>query len=157
MTLSRCLFLSVSLLALAGCSDFYSSTLRPDFTIRVTPTEQGSVATPPECPSWAEENANPFDNQPLPQFGCAHARNLADMIENPDDLVEGRTMGKERGVTAVGAVRRYDKNQTRGLIWTGPDVNEVAKTSASTATSPLSGDDAAISSGSSTGASTSAP
>lgn len=132
--------------------------MRPDYSIRVTSTPQGSVATGPDCPSWSKDNANPFDNQPLPQHGCAHARNLADMIENPDDLVEGRTLGKGRGVTHVGAVRRYDNNQTRGLIWTGKDVNEVAKTTSSTAASSLTGDATGKSSGSATaGASTPTP
>ncbi|MFA4995259.1 MAG: CpaD family pilus assembly lipoprotein [Bdellovibrionales bacterium] len=150
----RFLILSVSLLALTGCSDIFHSTMRPDYSIRVTSTPQGSVATAPECPSWSEETTNPFDNQPLPQYGCAHARNLAEQIENPDDLIEGRTMGKERGVTAVGSVRRYDNNQTRGLVWTGPDVNEVAKTSASSSASSMSGD---VTGGTSAGASVPAP
>ena len=154
MKISRTLFLSIGLLALTGCGDLYLSTMRPDYSIRVTPTPEGSVATAPECPAWSDESANPFDNQPLPQFGCAHARNLADMVENPDDLVEGRTMGKERGVTHVGALRRYDNNQVRGLIWTGPDVNEVAKTTAPAAASTLSGD---VTGGTSAGASTPTP
>jgi len=154
MKLSRTLILSVGLLALTGCEDLYLSTMRPDYTIRVTPTPQGSVATAPECPTWSDNTVNPFDNQPLPQYGCAHARNLADMVENPDDLIEGRTLGNGRGVTHVGAVRRYDNNQPRGLVWTGKDVNEVAKTTAPTATSPLSGD---ATGGTSAGATTPTP
>jgi hypothetical protein len=62
------------------------------------------------------------------------------MVENPDDLLAGRALGKMRGVTAVGSIRRYDNNQPRGLIWTGADANQTAATTAPTASSPMSGD-----------------
>ena len=127
-------------LALSACDDPYNPTLRPDYVIRVTPTAQGSIATPPPCPSWATEIADPFDNQPAPQFGCANARNLASMIEEPNDLLQGRNLGDSRGVAEVGAVRRYDNNQTRGLIWTGTESNQAATTTSSTSSSSLTGD-----------------
>ena len=136
---SYALFAISGLLALGAC-DPYAPTLRPDYAIRVTPTAQGFVATPPTCPSWATATKDPFDEQPDPQFGCATARNLAAMVENPKDLVEGRPLGNERGVTAVGATRRYDNNQTRGLIWTGNEDNAVAVTTSSASASSLSGD-----------------
>lgn len=154
MKLSRTLILSIGLLALTGCEDFYVSTLRPDYTIRVTPTPQGSVATAPECPSWNDAGVNPFDNQPLPQFGCANARNLADLVENPDDLVEGRTMGKERGVTLVGSIRRHDNNQTRGLILPTAETSQAATTTSSGAASSMTGD---VTGGTSAGASAPVP
>ncbi len=154
MTFSRALFLSAGLLALAGCENLYQSTLRPDYTIRVMPTEQGSVAVPPECPSWNGDMPNPFDNQPLPQFGCTTARNLAAQIENPDDLIEGRTMGKERAVTHVGAIRRHDNNQTRGLILPTAETSQAATTTSSAASSSMTGD---VTGGTSAGASAPVP
>ncbi len=135
-------FSFLSLMALTACVDPYESTLRPDYVIRVTPTEQHgkSVATPPACPSWNTDVTDPFDSQPLPQFGCAHARNLASMVENPNDLVEGRPLANARGVTSVGAVRRYDNNQPRGLITPDSETSQQAVTTAPTATSPMTGD-----------------
>jgi len=135
---------------LAACTSPYEPTLRPDYSIRVIPTKQGGLAIPPECPSWAEETADPFDNQPLPQFGCASARNLAAMVEKPEDLVIGRKLDNARGVLAVGAVRRYDNNQTRGLVMPGPDNSQVAITTAPTAASEMTGDVTAGGSSSST-------
>jgi len=132
--------LAFILLGLTACVDPYEPTLRPDYTIRVVPTAQGDVAVAPPCPSWATENADPYDNQPIPQFGCAYARNLALMAERPDDLIEGRPLADARGVTAVGAVRRYDNNQTRGLITPDAEVSQVAATTASTGASSLTGD-----------------
>ena len=132
--------LAVGLLALAACEDPYNPTLRPDYVIHVAPSAQGDVAVPPPCPDYTTYSADPFDNQPMPQFGCASARNLAAMVENPDDLVQGRNLGPTRGVHSVGEVRRYDNDQTRGLIVPGAEVNQQATTTSSTATSALSGD-----------------
>lgn len=145
--------LLVSLTALSACSDLYEPTLYPDYAIRVIPSKQGSIAVPPECPSWETALANPFDNQPMPQFGCSDAKNLAAMIENPNDLVEGRKLDNARGVLAVGSVRRYDNNQTRGLILSGAETNQAAATTAATGASALTGD---VTAGGSSSASTSA-
>lgn len=157
MTCFRPLFLALGLLALTACQDMFSPTARPDFSIRVTPTAAGSVATAPTCPSWNDETVNPFDNQPLPQFGCATARNLADMVENPNDIVEGRTMGYERGVASVGAVRRYDNNQTRGLIMPSSDTSQSATTTSPTSSSSIVGDVTGGGANPSIGAAVSAP
>ncbi len=148
-------FCSLALLTTA-C---YPATPRPDYTIKVAQTAQGSVATPPTCPSWAKDNADPYDNQPEPQFGCSQARNLALEVENPDDLLHGRALADQRGVTAVGAVRRYDNNQTRGLITPDTETSQLAVTTAPTAASPMSGDvtGSAGSSSSSAGAAAASP
>lgn len=144
--------LSLALLMMAtACADI-SPTMRPDYAIRVVPTAQGGVALAPACPSYAAETANPFDNQPMPQFGCADARNLAAMVERPNDLVQPQDIGPMRGVAAVGAERRYDNNQTRGLIWTGADTNVVAATSSPAPASQMSGDNAVQSGSSATAA-----
>lgn len=131
----------LALLALTACEDPYPSTPRPDNTIRVISTPKGSAALPPKCLSWTAATVDPYDNQLLPQYGCATARNLALEIERPEDLVHGRELGPERGVTAVGAVRRYDNNQTRGLIdpENGTD-STAAATTAANQSSKMTGD-----------------
>jgi len=135
------LIMALTPLVIAGCMDPYPPTLKPDYTIRVISSPKGDIAVPPECPSWATATADPYDNQPPPQYGCATARNLALMVEKPGDLVHGRELGAQRGVTAVGAIRRYDNNQTRGLIYPAASPGtSVEVTSASTATSSMTGD-----------------
>jgi len=131
----------LAVLALTACDDPYQRTLRPDYIIHVVSTPKGDVAVPPTCPSWTTALPDPFENQLYPQFGCANARNLALAVEQPDDLVRGRPLGPERGVNAVGEIRRYDNNQTRGLIDpnTNPD-SSAASTTSSAAASSLTGD-----------------
>jgi hypothetical protein len=135
------ILLSASVLALSACDTLYPPTPKPDNTIKVVQTSKGPVAIPPTCLDWASATTNPYDNQPLPQFGCATARNLAMMVDQPNDLIHGREMSAGRAVTTVGAIRRYDNNQTRGLIDpdSAPDTS-VAATTSSTAASPLTGD-----------------
>jgi hypothetical protein len=151
--------LAFGFLALAGCT-IYDPTPKPDYTIRVMPSPGGMVAIPPTCPSYATAVKDPYDNQPMPQFGCANARDLALMIEKPEDLVGGRSMGDASGVTTVGAVRRYYNNQTRGLLWTGTDPNQLSNTTAPTPSSAITGEippSASSSSSPSTSFSTAAP
>jgi hypothetical protein len=137
--MTRSLLILAAFTLLAAC-DPYDPTMHPNYAIRVTPTPTGGVASAPACPSWATETNDPYDNQPFPQFGCANARNLALQVEHPNDLVAARPLGEGRGVESVGAIRRYDNNQTRGLITTGAEVNQVATTTATTSASAMSGD-----------------
>ncbi|MDE2029372.1 MAG: hypothetical protein KGI97_02290 [Alphaproteobacteria bacterium] len=138
---SRFFALAFGLFALTACDTvFYPPTPHPDYAIRVTPNAQGGIAKAPACMSWATATTDPFDNQPLPQFGCANARNLAAMVARPDDLIAPGTMGPSRGTVAVGAIRRYDNNQTRGLVLPGPEVDQTAASTAPTTSSSLTGD-----------------
>jgi hypothetical protein len=137
--MKRITFILLGCVMLAACTDPYTPTARPDYSIRVVPSNHGSVAVPPACENWTTSVTDPYDNQPLPQFGCANARNLALMVERPDDLVKGRDLGPANGVTAAGAVYRYDANEPRGLMWTGQDPNQVGNTTAPTPASKITG------------------
>src|SRR5689334_4381009 len=94
--------LSFGILGLTACTDPYPATPHPAYRIQVVSTPKGSVAVPPTCPGWSDALKDPYDNQPDPQFGCATARNLAMMVEQPKDLLHGRELGPQRGVLAVG-------------------------------------------------------
>jgi len=122
------------------------------------PTPDGMVAIPPGCPNWTTATTDPYDNQPLPQFGCANARNLAIMVDRPEDLVRGRDMGDSSGVLTVGAMRRYYNNQTRGLLDldTSPDMSSAITTSP-TPTSSMTGEAAGGSSSPAAPAAAAAP
>lgn len=154
MRLSSKFFL-LSVLSLTACQ-VYQPTPKPDYTIQVIPTAKGMTAIPPTCPNWATDITDPYDNQPVPQFGCATARNLAMMTENPEDLVKGRDLGETRGVLMVGAIRRYDNNQTRGLLSTSSSLDNAADVTTSPASSStMTGDVTGSTSGGSSSSSSS--
>jgi hypothetical protein len=144
----------LSLAALSACGDPYPPTLNPDYTIRVMNTPDGMVAIPPTCPDNVNYVTDPYDNQPMPQFGCASARNLAMMTERPEDLVHPRELGPTPGTPMVGAIFRYNNNQTRSLIYLqASPTDAVDITTMSTATSAITGDVTSGLSGSSSGSS----
>ena len=142
MNLNRSLIvLPAMLMALVACDTVYPPTPQPDYMVHTVQTPKGLVAVPPPCTSWSANTLNPYDEQPLPQFGCATARNLAMMVERPEDLVKGRDFGNSSPVTTVGALRRYNSNQTRGLldVSTSADMAPAA-TTMSTPNSGINGD-----------------
>jgi len=146
MTRSLAIAFALAALLLAGCG---APTLTPDYTVKVATTPDGKlVAIPPPCPSWSQYQRNVFDNQPDPQFGCATARNLAAMVDNPEDLLQAHKLGPARGITTAGSILRYDRDQTRGLIYPSSSVDtSVDTTTAPTSASPLNGDSNASGSG----------
>jgi pilus assembly protein CpaD len=65
------------------------------------------VASVPNCPNWSKAPGNDFGNTMHTDFGCATANNLAQMVDDPRDLVTGRTMGPEKGDAALEAMHKY--------------------------------------------------
>jgi len=110
------LLVLLSVLGLTACDGLFPPTATPGYTIKVMATPDGVVAEPPTCLGWTDYQANPFEGQPLPQFGCANARNLAIMVEQPNDLIEGRDSGPGVATTSATAMERYNTNQTTPLI-----------------------------------------
>lgn len=103
-------------LLLGGCAE---NPPTPDYRIKVMPhpAGQGSLAIPPECPSWTTYGAgDPLDNQPWPTYGCAQARNLAAQVERPEDLTEGRASSPADAVVSASTIARYRAGKTTPLI-----------------------------------------
>lgn len=60
-------------------------------TIRVVVSR--AVARVDGCPDWSRGNYSGFDNATASNFGCATSQNLAAMIADPQDLIEGQHAG----------------------------------------------------------------
>jgi pilus assembly protein CpaD len=70
----------------------------------------------PDCPNWTEAPGNPLDNRLHSDFGCATALDLAAMVADPRDLVEGRPLAPVVGDAAIFPINRY----RTGVADTGP-------------------------------------
>lgn len=57
----------------------------------------------PNCPNWSRPSQPEFDGSQDSNYGCATNSNLAAMIANPEDLIQGREV--------AGAVDPYDVNK----------------------------------------------
>ncbi len=129
--------LCLAALALSGCENTWSSAPPTDTTIKLMPwrTGEGYIVVPPECPSWRTVSNGPFENEPWPQYGCAHARNLAAMIEDPKDLIETGDTEPGNAETTANATLRYRTDKTKALI----DPNAKAPVPQNVTTQPLLG------------------
>ncbi len=67
-----------------------------------------STAYVPGCPDWASKYENNILNSTSSNFGCATNSNLAAMIADPEDLVNGKDSGSNRDVAGgAKAVQTY--------------------------------------------------
>ncbi|WFL78047.1 CpaD family pilus assembly protein [Altererythrobacter arenosus] len=57
-----------------------------------------SKATVPNCPNWSAKSDMNYRNATSPGYGCATNGNLAAMVANPEDLIEGQ---KGTGETVI--------------------------------------------------------
>jgi pilus assembly protein CpaD len=78
-----------------------------------------ATATVPDCPNWTKPPGNPLDNSVHSDFGCATAIDLAAMVADPRDLVEGRPLAPVVGDAAIWPINRY----RTGLPSNGPATN----------------------------------
>jgi pilus assembly protein CpaD len=73
------------------------------------------VVNLPDCPNWALPPNDDHDNQPPANFGCSTTTNLGLMIDDPHDLVVGRTPGPAEGDPALNAMARYRADKVKPL------------------------------------------
>ncbi len=83
---------------------------------RVDVTVQVPMITLPECPDWSAPSDLAAGNSPMSQLGCANALNLAAMIADPADLVEGRPLAGADGTREAAAVERYRADKVKKLL-----------------------------------------
>jgi pilus biogenesis lipoprotein CpaD len=67
-----------------------------------------------DCRYWPATGLS-ADVAGLPDLGCANTSNLAAMVADPRDLLEGRPLGPADGAREIGAVQRYRTDKVRPL------------------------------------------
>lgn len=77
-----------------------------------------SKATMPDCPNWAAKSDVNLANATSTNYGCAVNGNLAAMIANPEDLVEGAEGGSYTTVMSSSkAIKSYrDLKSSAGAV-----------------------------------------
>lgn len=78
-----------------------------------------SKASVPNCPNWEGRADGNFRNETSKNYGCAINSNLAAMVANPEDLLEGQSGTGETviatGTKAIEAFREADPSGANGL------------------------------------------
>ncbi|MEE4206178.1 MAG: CpaD family pilus assembly protein [Erythrobacter sp.] len=82
-----------------------------------------SEATVPGCPDWSKASDSNFFNATSPNFGCATNTNIAAMVADPQDLLEGKEGDSETVIQtsnkAIGALRDAPPTGAQGLLNAG--------------------------------------
>lgn len=85
----------------------------PSGTVRIVVSR--AVASVPGCPDWKDRFEADFQGGLSYNYGCATNGNLAAMIANPEDLVQGReTRSDLRTTTSSRAIKAYNSAQPTG-------------------------------------------
>ena len=89
-----------------------SGTMLPGYA-RVVLTR--STASVPGCPDWSAKSDMNFNNATSPNYGCATNSNLAAMVANPQDLLEGqRGTGETVIMSSSKAINSYREQAPTG-------------------------------------------
>ncbi len=79
-----------------------------------------STASVPGCPDWSAQSDMNYENATHPGYGCATNGNLAAMVANPEDLIEGQ---KGSGETVImSSTKAIDSFRERAPSGNGGDV-----------------------------------
>ncbi|TCD06901.1 pilus assembly protein CpaD [Erythrobacteraceae bacterium CFH 75059] len=74
-----------------------------------------SVASMPGCPDWSARSDINLANATYPNFGCAINGNLAAMVANPEDLIQGQAgTGETVVLTSTKAINSYREQAPTG-------------------------------------------
>ncbi len=79
-----------------------------------------STASVPGCPDWSAQSDMNYENATHPGYGCATNSNLAAMVANPEDLIEGQ---KGTGETVImSSTKAIDSFRERAPSGGGGDI-----------------------------------
>ncbi|MGX7953208.1 CpaD family pilus assembly protein [Tsuneonella sp. HG249] len=82
-------------------------------TARVVITR--SSASVPNCPNWDRKSDANYANATSPGYGCAVNGNLAAMVANPEDLIEGQSGNGETVIMSSNkAIKTYREKANTG-------------------------------------------
>ncbi len=70
------------------------------------------VAAAP-CPAWVNYPVDRHSNAGSPYLGCTNAANLAQMLDDKKDLVEGRPLAPANGAREAKSVQDYEEGKTK--------------------------------------------
>lgn len=73
-----------------------------------------STTSVPNCPNWDRMSQPEFAASTMSNFGCATKSNLAAMIADPADLIQGRSGNDNDPLTISRAIKTYREKEPTG-------------------------------------------
>lgn len=65
------------------------------------------------CEPWVNYPADKHSNAPSPYLGCTQQENLENMVEDKNDLKQGKMLGPSDGKREADAVQRYEDGKVK--------------------------------------------
>ena len=110
--------------AVAALAGQYGLLLDETAPLTAGDLSQGSVrvvvsrmkASVPGCPDWSKKAEYEFNSNSMSNYGCSVNSNLAAMIADPRDLIEGRDVTRGTDASPSGkAIKGYREKPLTGL------------------------------------------
>ena len=73
-----------------------------------------TVAEVPGCPDWSSKTAASFSNTTSANYGCAVNSNIAAMVADPTDLIQGKSLSSQDPRSASKAIKAYRDAEPTG-------------------------------------------
>lgn len=73
-----------------------------------------ATASVPDCPDWSRQSTPEFEASTTSNYGCTIRSNLAEMIADPNDLVQGKAYSGTDGETTTKAIKAFRDKQPTG-------------------------------------------
>lgn len=85
------------------------------------------VASTRSCEPWNKDVADNYENDPLPNLGCATQHNIAAMVANPRDLETPRAMDRASAARRSDVLGKYERGQPTPTPRTDADSGRVSQ------------------------------
>lgn len=84
----------------------------PPGTLRVVMSR--TLAEVPGCPNWDSKSTTDFATATSSNYGCAINSNLAAMVADPQDLIQGKSSNSQDPLSAAKAIHTYRSAEPTG-------------------------------------------
>ncbi len=102
-------------LLLSGAAPVTETAPAPG-TVRIVVTR--ATAEVPHCPNWDRQSQPELAASTMSNYGCATNSNLAAMVADPNDLIEGKSASASDPRVAIKAIQTYRDAQPTGKLTT---------------------------------------
>jgi pilus assembly protein CpaD len=85
----------------------------PDVKVNtIVNSKDNPLIIPPKCPDWSVGNNVNYSNTPSSNYGCANINNYGAMIEDPNDMIVGKSTYLSSGARSATPVTSYEAGGT---------------------------------------------
>jgi len=106
--------LCVGLIGASGC------TAPTEKVNLITNSKSNPVVIPPNCPDWSIGNNFNYGNTPSSNYGCANITNYGAMVQDPNDMITGKSSDYTDSARSAVMVGRYRTGSGGGAAAAAP-------------------------------------